>query len=86
MKQQKLDLLMDLDQPLIDATSFHQSNPTVQGALTYRDFLELIKENRVFFGDSVVIIRNETFLRKSFRERLDEWLSTKTPNNLPKAA
>lgn len=86
MQQQTLDLLMDLDQPLIGATSFYQSNPTAQGALTYRGFLELIKANREFFGDSVVIIHNEIFLRESFREHLDAWLPMKSPINLPKAA
>lgn len=82
MKQQKLDLLMDLDQPLIDATSFYQSNPIAQEALTYYDFLKLIKDNRKFFSGSIAIIRSETFLRKSFPGRLNEWLSIKKPNNL----
>lgn len=86
MKQLTLNLQMNLDQPLIGLVEFYESSPAVQSALTYRDLLNLIKANREFFGDSVVTIGGETFLRKSFREHLDAWLSMKSPNNLPKAA
>lgn len=86
MKQLTLDLLMNLDQPLTGLVEFYESSPAVQAALTCRDLQNLIKANWEFFDDSVVITGGETFLRESFRERLNEWLDLKNPNNLPKAA
>jgi hypothetical protein len=86
MKQQELDLIIDHDQPLIGFVEFYESNPAVQEVLTYRKLLKLIKANRAFFGDSVVTISSKTFLRKSFLERIYEWLAIKNPNNLPRAA
>lgn len=86
MKQQKLNIEIDLSQPLIHWGEYYDSNPGVRSIWTRGSFLQLIKTNREFFGESVVNLRNGTFLRETFSERLNLWLSEKRPNNLRKAA
>lgn len=86
MQQQKLDLLTDLNQPLTNPGEFYGSTSLIQETYTLNSFLALIKSNREFFGDSVVDLRNGTYLRESFSDRLNAWLSEKRPNNLRKAA
>jgi hypothetical protein len=86
MKQQTLNIEIDFSQPLIHWGDYYDSNAAVRSIWTRGSFLQLIKTNREYFGDSVVGLRSGTFLRESFSERLNLWLSEKRPNNLRKAA
>lgn len=86
MKQQKLNLEIDFSQTLIHWSEYYDSNAAIRSIWTRGSFLQLIKVNREFFDDSVVNLRNGTYLRESFSERLNLWLSEKRPNNLRKAA
>lgn len=86
MKQQNLNIEIDFSQPLIHWVEYYDSNTAVRSIWTRGSFLQLIKTNREFFGDTVVNLRSGTFLRESFSDRLTLWLSEKRPNNLRKAA
>ncbi len=86
MNQEIFNFEIDLTQPLEHWAEYYESNPGVRSIWTRGSFLQLIKMNREFFGDSVVNLRNGTYLRESFPERLNAWLSEKRPNNLRKAA
>lgn len=82
MKQQTLNLSIDLKQPLKHWAEFYDSNPAIQSIWTRGSFIQLLKTKRQFFGDSVVSLRSGTFLTMAFPGRLNEWLSIKKPNNL----
>ena len=86
MKQQNLNIEIDFSQPLAHWREYYDSSPAVRSIWTRGSFLQLIKTNRQFFGDTVISLRSGTFLRESFAERLNSWLSEKRPNNLRKAA
>lgn len=86
MKQQVLNLEIDLTQPLKHWAEYYDSNAAVRAIWTRGSFLQLIKTKRDFFGDAVINLRSGTFLRESFSERLSLWLSERKPNNLRKAA
>lgn len=86
MKQENLDLLLDLSQPLIHWAEFYDSNTAIQSIWTRGSFIQLLKTKRQFFGDSVVSLRSGTFLTMAFPGRLNHWLSLKKPNNLHKLA
>lgn len=85
MKQQKLDLLIYPAQPFKHWTEFYESNSAIQSAWSPRAFLYLIKKNIEFFGDAVVNVQTEIFLRESFLGRLSLLLPGKRLNNLHKA-
>lgn len=85
MKQKKLNLEIDFSQPLNHWAEFYDTNAAVHSIWTRGSFLQVIKTNREFFGDSVISLRSGTFLRDSFSERLNLWLSGKRPNNLRNA-
>lgn len=86
MKQQLLNLEFDLTQPLEHWAEYYETNAGVRTIWTRGSFLQLIKTNREFFGETVVNLRSGTFLTMSFPGRLNEWLSIKKPNNLNKSA
>lgn len=85
MKQQQLNIEIDFSQPLKHWAEYYDSNAAVRSIWTRGSFLQLIKTNREYFGGAVVNLRSGTFLRESFSDRLNEWLSIKKPNNLRKA-
>ena len=84
-KQQRLDLSINLPQPLRHWTEYFEAHTAINSTLTSSGFLQLIKKNSEFFVDSVVNLRSGTFLTMSFPGRLNEWLHTKNPNNLIKS-
>ena len=85
VKQQCLDLSINLPQPLRHWTEYFEAQAAINSTLTSSGFLQIIKKNSEFFGDTVVNLRSGTFLRESFPERLNHWLRLKKSNNMYKS-